>query len=107
MHSLLKECELNFYYVTNIAKHRTWRVKGHQQKPDERTLKACAPVLRAEIDLVRPLGFILMGDVAACLVSTKNVEVKRVLGSPQSATSCCGGVSFVTARIMVLTRIQY
>lgn len=83
LHSLLKECGLKFYYVSNIAKHRPWIVKGRQQKPDDQAIKACAPFIRAEIDMVRPSGLILMGEVAAWLVHPKNLGMKRLVGSTE------------------------
>lgn len=63
--SLMKECGLLSYYVTNVAKHRPPVKNGKQQSPDETATKACAPWLRAEIQSVRPTKIILLGKVAA------------------------------------------
>ena len=54
LHSLLKEVGLTRYYVSNIAKHRPWVVKGKQQAPDAVAIKACGPFLKQEFALIKP-----------------------------------------------------
>ncbi len=76
LHSLLKEAGLTRYYVSNIAKHRPWVVKGKQQAPDKVAIEACAPFLRAEFDLVKPAKLILLGKTAAKLVCEGNFSMK-------------------------------
>ena len=79
LHSLLKEVGMTRYYVSNIAKHRPWVVKGKQQAPDKVAVEACAPFLRAEFDLVKPAKLILLGKTAAKLVCEGNFSMGKVV----------------------------
>lgn len=79
LHSLLKEVGLTSYYVSNIAKHQPPKVKGKQQAPDSVAVEACAPFLRAELDLVRPDRLLLLGKTAAKLVCEGNFSMGSVV----------------------------
>lgn len=70
--TLMDECGVKSYYVTNVAKHRPLVLKGKQQRPDAVAIKACGGFLDAEITMVRPSRLILCGNVAA----------SRILGVP-------------------------
>jgi uracil-DNA glycosylase len=61
-------------YVTNVVKHFKWKPKGKRrihQTPRAEEIKACAPWLEAELDVVDP-------EVLVCLGAT---AVKAVIGS--------------------------
>jgi uracil-DNA glycosylase family protein len=61
-------------YVTNAVKHFKWKPKGKRrihQTPRAEEIKACAPWLEAELDVVDP-------EVLVCLGAT---AVKAVIGS--------------------------
>jgi uracil-DNA glycosylase len=61
-------------YVTNVVKHFKWKPKGKRrihQQPRAEEIKACAPWLEAELDVVDP-------EVLVCLGAT---AVKAVIGS--------------------------
>jgi uracil-DNA glycosylase family protein len=61
-------------YVTNVVKHFKWTPKGKRrihQAPKSEEIKACAPWLEAELDVVDP-------EVMVCLGAT---AVKAVIGS--------------------------
>jgi uracil-DNA glycosylase family protein len=61
-------------YVTNVVKHFKWTPKGKRrihQPPKAEEIKACAPWLEAELDVVNP-------EVMVCLGAT---AVKAVIGS--------------------------
>jgi uracil-DNA glycosylase family protein len=61
-------------YVTNVVKHFKWTPKGKRrihQKPRAEEIKACAPWLEAEMDVVDP-------EVLVCLGAT---AVQAVIGS--------------------------
>jgi uracil-DNA glycosylase len=60
-------------YVTNVVKHFSWKPQGKRrihQAPKAEEIKACAPWLEAEIDVVSP-------EVLVCLGAT---AVKAVIG---------------------------
>ena len=80
LHSMLAECGLTSYYVSNIAKHQPYKDKqGKQQAPSKTEIEACAPFLRAEFDLIRPAKLILLGKTAAKLVVEGNFSMKGVV----------------------------
>jgi len=80
LHSMLKECGLESYYVSNIAKHQPFKDKhGKQQAPSKTEIEACAPFLRAEFDLVKPAKLILLGKTAAKLVVDGNFSMGKVV----------------------------
>ena len=61
-------------YVTNVVKHFKWKPKGKRrihQAPKAEEIKACAPWLEAELDVVDP-------EVLVCLGAT---AVRAVIGS--------------------------
>jgi uracil-DNA glycosylase family protein len=61
-------------YVTNVVKHFKWKPKGKRrihQTPRAEEIRACAPWLEAELDVVDP-------EVLVCLGAT---AVKAVIGS--------------------------
>ena len=68
------EIERGDAYVTNVVKHFKWTPKGKRrihQAPRAEEIKACAPWLEAELDVVDP-------EVLVCLGAT---AVKAVIGS--------------------------
>ena len=80
LHAMLKECGLESYYVSNIAKHQPYRDRnGKQQAPSKVEIEACAPFLRAEFDLIRPAKLLLLGKTAAKLVVDGNFSMKDVV----------------------------
>lgn len=71
LRALLEECGVDSYYLTNVVKHRppvTIGWKGKQEKPNAAAIKACAGFLEAEMEMVRPMKLILLGNVAACRI---------------------------------------
>ncbi len=80
LHSMLKECGLESYYVSNIAKHQPFKDKqGKQQAPDKVHIEACAPFLRAEFELIRPARLILLGKTAGKLVVEGNFSMGKTV----------------------------
>jgi uracil-DNA glycosylase len=68
------EIERGDVYVTNVVKHFKWTPKGKRrihQAPKAEEIKACAPWLEAELDVVDP-------EVMVCLGAT---AVRAVIGS--------------------------
>jgi uracil-DNA glycosylase len=68
------EIERGDAYVTNVVKHFKWTPKGKRrihQAPRAEEIKACAPWLEAELDVVDP-------ELMVCLGAT---AVKAVIGS--------------------------
>jgi uracil-DNA glycosylase len=62
-------------YVTNTVKHFKFEERGKRrihQKPDAKSIKACRPWLRAELDVIAPEALIVLGATAAkALLGTK------------------------------------
>ena len=81
MHAMLNEVGVMFYYVTNIAKHQPWKVRGKQQPPDSVAIKACSPYLELELDMVRPTRLILLGKTAAKLALPGNISIGKEVGT--------------------------
>ena len=81
MHAMLNEVGLMFYYVTNIAKHQPWKLRGKQQPPDSVAIRACSPYLDLELDLVRPTRLILLGKTAAKLALPGNISIGKEVGT--------------------------
>ncbi len=79
LHSLFKETGLHDYYVSNIAKHQPFQVKGKQQAPDATVIKACGPFLKQEFALIKPAKLILLGKTAAKLVCEGNFSMGKVV----------------------------
>jgi DNA polymerase len=76
-------------YVTNAVKHFKWTPRGKRrihQKPNREEVKACAPWLDAELELVQPMLVVLLGATAAQAVMGSSFRVTvqrgRVLDSP-------------------------
>jgi uracil-DNA glycosylase len=68
------EIERGDAYITNVVKHFKWKPQGKRrihQTPRAEEIKACAPWLDAELDVVDP-------EVLVCLGAT---AVKAVIGS--------------------------
>jgi uracil-DNA glycosylase family protein len=68
------EIERGDAYVTNVVKHFKWKARGKRrihQTPRAEEIKACAPWLEAELEVVDP-------EVMVCLGAT---AVKAVIGS--------------------------
>ncbi len=80
LHSMLEECGLTSFYLSNVAKHQPFKDKqGKQQAPSKTEIEACAPFLRAEFDLIRPAKLILLGKTAAKLVVEGNFSMGKVV----------------------------
>jgi uracil-DNA glycosylase len=62
-------------YVTNVVKHFKWKPKGKRrihQTPKAEEIKACAPWLEAELDVVDPEVMVCLGATAVrALIGTK------------------------------------
>ncbi len=85
LHSMLEEVGLTSYFISNIVKHQPFKDKhGKQQEPSKVEIKACAPFLRAEFDLIQPSKLILLGKTAAKLVKVGNFSMKDVVNTTQS-----------------------
>lgn len=55
-------------YVTNAVKHFKWEPRGKRRihsKPSRGEVRACAPWLDAELEVVAPRGIVLLGATAA------------------------------------------
>ncbi|KKM23542.1 hypothetical protein LCGC14_1614170 [marine sediment metagenome] len=81
MHAMLNEVGVTFYYVTNVAKHRPWKVRGKQQPPDSVAIKACSPYLDLEFAMIRPTRLILLGKTAAKLALPGNISIGKEVGT--------------------------
>lgn len=81
LHAMLNEVGLMFYYVTNVAKHRPWVVRGKQQPPDAVSIKACSPYLDLEFKMVAPTRLILLGKTAAKLALPGNISIGKEVGT--------------------------
>ena len=81
LHAMLKECGLTDFYVSNMVRHQPYRDRhGKQQAPSKMEIKACAPFLRAEFDLIRPAKLILLGKTATKLAYREgNFSMKAVV----------------------------
>src|SRR5436309_1106457 len=58
-------------YVTNVVKHFKWKPKGKRrihQQPRAEEIKACAPWLEAELDVVNPEVLVCLGATAVTAV---------------------------------------
>ena len=102
LHSMLEECGLVSYFVSNIAKHQPFKDShGKQQAPSKTEIEACAPFLRAEFDLVRPAKLILLGKTAAKLVVDGNFSMKEVVNTTHKYMSMW--LPMTTARGLTVT----
>jgi DNA polymerase len=95
LHKALEEAEVDpaTVYRTNAVKH--FRFTGTQGKrrihraPDLAHMRACAPWLAAEMELVAPSGVVLLGATAGKAVFGSDFRVTKVRGTvvdwPESA----------------------
>lgn len=70
-------------YRTNVVKHFRWRAKGKQrihQSPAQAHVSACAPWLRAEFEVLRPVGVVLLGGTAGKAVFGTTFKVGESRG---------------------------
>src|SRR5918998_1373637 len=70
-------------YVTNIVKHFKWEARGKRRihkKPNLGEIRACAPWLEAEIDVVRPRALVCLGATAAQGLLGRDFKVSRRRG---------------------------
>lgn len=81
MHAMLNEVGVMFYYVTNVAKHQPWKVRGKQQPPDSVAIKACSPYLDLELAMTRPSRLLLLGKTAAKLALPGNISIGKEVGT--------------------------
>ncbi len=80
LHAMFEGCGLTSYYVSNIVRHQPYKDRnGKQQAPSKTEIQACAPFLRAELNLLRPSKLILLGKTAAKLVVEGNFSMKDVV----------------------------
>jgi uracil-DNA glycosylase len=70
-------------YVTNVVKHFRFRPRGKQrihQSPTQAHVTACAPWLDAELDLLRPVGAVLLGGTAGKALFGSSFKVGEARG---------------------------
>jgi uracil-DNA glycosylase family protein len=71
-------------YVTNVVKHFKWTPKGKRrihQAPKAEEIKACAPWLEAELDVVDPEVMVCLGATAVRAVIGSKARVMKDHGS--------------------------
>jgi uracil-DNA glycosylase family protein len=74
------EIERGDAYVTNVVKHFKWKPKGKRrihQTPRAEEIKACAPWLEAELDVVDPEVLVCLGATAVKAVIGSNARVMK------------------------------
>jgi uracil-DNA glycosylase len=67
-------------YVTNVVKHFKWTPKGKRrihQAPKAEEIKACAPWLEAELDVVDPAVMVCLGATAVRAVIGSKAKVMK------------------------------
>ena len=72
-------------YVTNAVKHFKWKARGTRRihdKPTWTEQMACRPWLEAELALVKPRAFVLMGATAAQSLLGRQFKVTENRGVP-------------------------
>jgi uracil-DNA glycosylase len=70
-------------YVTNAVKHFKWTPRGGRRihdTPNEREMRACAPWLRAEIEVVEPSLVVALGATAARSLLGRDFRLTRHRG---------------------------
>jgi uracil-DNA glycosylase family protein len=70
-------------YLTNAVKHFKWTPRGPRRihaTPNEREMRACAPWLRAEIELVGPSLVVCLGATAAKALLGRDFRLTRHRG---------------------------
>jgi uracil-DNA glycosylase len=77
------EIERGDVYVTNVVKHFKWKPKGKRrihQQPRAEEIRACAPWLESEIDVVDPELILCLGAVAVKAIMGPSFKVMRDRG---------------------------
>jgi DNA polymerase len=72
-------------YVTNAVKHFKWVPRGKRRihsKPNSMEIRACAPWLEAEIQLVKPKILVCLGATAAQALLGSSFRVTQSRGKP-------------------------
>jgi len=72
-------------YITNVVKHFKFEERGKRrihQKPGKREVDACLPWLRAELDVVKPSGLLLLGATAAKALLGQGFKLTEHRGEP-------------------------
>jgi len=72
-------------YVTNTVKHFKWVPRGKRRihsKPNSMEIRACAPWLETEIQLVKPKILVCLGATAAQALLGSNFRVTQSRGKP-------------------------
>ena len=91
------EIERSDVYVTNVVKHFKWKPKGKRrihQQPRAEEIKACAPWLEGELEVVDPELVLCLGATAVKAIMGPGYRVMRdrgtvgetLLGRPAMAT---------------------
>lgn len=97
-------------YVTNAVKHFKWRPMAGtgkrrlHQKPSMSEVRACAPWLAAELDLIRPTVLVAMGTTAAQSIFGRTVRIGEMRGRFFETASC--PFTLVTIHPSAIRRIQ-
>lgn len=72
-------------YVTNAVKHFSYEPRGKarlHKRPSVGQMRACAPWLRAELDVIRPDVLVLLGATAAQSVFGTSFRITHQRGKP-------------------------
>ncbi len=72
-------------YITNAVKHFAFEERGKRrihQKPTRAQVRACNPWLRAELDVVRPRGLLLLGATAGQALLGPGFKLGEARGHP-------------------------
>jgi DNA polymerase len=70
-------------YLTNIVKHRPWILQGRRKKnrpPRQSEIKACAPWLQGEMEIIRPEIVVCVGAPAAKVILGKEFRLTQQRG---------------------------
>ncbi len=70
-------------YVTNVVKHFKWKPKGKRrihQQPRAEEIRACAPWLESEIEVVKPELILCLGATAVKAIMGPSYKVMRDRG---------------------------
>ena len=81
-------------YLTNAVKHFRWERRGSNRlhkTPSRAHVMACGPWLVAEVDLVRPIGVVLLGSTAGGAVYGPSFRVGQTRGQRLDWPSAVGG----------------
>ncbi|MDQ6820081.1 MAG: UdgX family uracil-DNA binding protein [Actinomycetota bacterium] len=72
-------------YITNVVKHFRYKARGKQrihQKPDRWHVRACAPWLEAELEMIRPDALVCLGATAGQALLGPHVRIGHDRGRP-------------------------